>query len=429
MSVVRQGPPRLAIAVLCAVTSAASAQQPTVPPGEPTSLYATGLRSPRGMAFSLTGDLFVADPAMGVIWRVTSGRVLSTWVTFAKALMIARDGFGDLLVTTGGDTIYRLTPERTRSVFAVGSGVTGIIIGPDGDVWTGSRGALVRYSPLGARVSSIPLPSGCTGAVHLAMSPTHVMHFVAEGCAGVYRILNGFPDLVIAQPDLGALAFDAHGWLWVIDKGRRTALLYDPGYQLRQDPFATRVNGLGTIAFLRSVNGMTSRLLATADGTPSNLSIVEMNPNGMGAPGAATGIDLRVDGAIRPATHGAAYRDTVRVLNVSTATTLTRYSGALPPGITLRSNGELTGTPTATGVWAFSVIAQSGDRLGFGRVVLTVNAADQPSMITVVSVLLGVPGAQLSPAMVQLLDQQGNHNNLLDIGDLRAFVRTQGQLP
>src|SRR6185503_12323582 len=156
MSVVRHRPPRLAVVIiLCAVTAVASAQQPAVPPGEPTSVYVTGLRSPRGMAFSLTGDLFVADPSQGVIWRVTSSRVLSTFVSFPNALMMARDGFGDLLVTTGGDTIYRLTPERTRSVFAVGSRVTGIMIGPDGDVWTGARGAIVRYSPLGARLSSI----------------------------------------------------------------------------------------------------------------------------------------------------------------------------------------------------------------------------------------------------------------------------------
>src|SRR6185503_2979112 len=183
-----------------------------------------------------------------------------------------------------------------------------------------------------------------------------------------------------------------------------------------------------TIAFLRSVSGMTPRLLAAGDfGAPLNLNIVEMNPTGMGAPGAAMGIDLRVDGAIRTAMRGSAYRDTVRVLNGSAATTFTRYSGALPPGITLRSNGELTGTPTATGVYAFSVIAQSDDRLGFARVVLIVDPADQPSMIAVVSMLLGVPGAQLSPAMTQLLDQQGNNNTILDIGDLRAHLRTQGQ--
>lgn len=41
----------------------------------------------------------------------------------------------------------------------------------------------------------------------------------------------------------------------------------------------------------------------------------------------------------------------------------------------------------------------------------------------VVSAALGVQGI-LSPAQQQLLDAQGNHNGVLDIGDLRAYLRT-----
>src|SRR5688572_8737297 len=209
MAVVRQGPPRLAIAILCAVAVAASAQQPIVPPGEPTSVYAAGIHSPRGMAFSLRGDLFVADPGMDRIWRVSPGGEVSTFAPFVDPHMIARDGFGDLLVTTGSDTIYRVTPEGTRSVFAVSSNrVVSVTVGPDGDVWAGAQGAIIRYSPFGARLSSIPLPSGCTDVLSLALSPTRVLHFVSSGCAGVHRVANGFPELVIPeQPDLGTLAF------------------------------------------------------------------------------------------------------------------------------------------------------------------------------------------------------------------------------
>jgi hypothetical protein len=41
----------------------------------------------------------------------------------------------------------------------------------------------------------------------------------------------------------------------------------------------------------------------------------------------------------------------------------------------------------------------------------------------VVSAALGVPGS-LSPEQEQLLDAQGNHNGALDIGDLRAYLRS-----
>jgi hypothetical protein len=396
------------------------------------------LQAPRGMAFGLNGDLFVADDQAARIWRKPAGGVLSSFMTFAKPYLLARDGFGDLLVTTAGDTIYRVSPYGQRSVFAVAvaSEVTGITIGPDGDVWAGARTEIIRFSPLGARTASLALPAGCSGVPSLAFSPLGVLHFVGGGCPGVYGVVNGVPQLVIPERrGLTSLAFDTHGWLWVTDATQRAVLLYDAGYQLREDPFATAINAPTTLAFVRTGTGMTRRLLAShlSGSSAGERTIGEMNPNGMGASGWSIGIDLRVDGATRGATRGSAYRDTVRVLNASTPVTFTVYSGSLPPGIGLRSNGELTGTATASGTYAFSVIAQSGDRLGFGRVSLVVNEpgsppADQPSTITVIRALLGV-GSALAPDVVQFLDQQGNTNGVLDIGDLRAYLRAQGQLP
>jgi hypothetical protein len=56
-------------------------------------------------------------------------------------------------------------------------------------------------------------------------------------------------------------------------------------------------------------------------------------------------------------------------------------------------------------------------------------APGQPSAAEVARALLGVAGMTIVPAMVELLDQQGNQNGVLDIGDLRAYLRIQGHLP
>jgi hypothetical protein len=411
--------------MVCAVAAAASAQQPSLPPGEPTSPYAKGFASPRGMAFNLRGDLFVADPDAARIWRVPAdGSTLSTFVGFAKARNIVRDGFGDLLVTTGGDTVYRVAPDRVRSVFAIAAQANGITVGPDGDVWVGARREIVRYSPLGARLATIALPAGCRGVSSIAISPTRVLHFSAGGC-GVHRLVNGFPDLVIALPhDLGALTFDAHGWLWVTDTLQHAVMLFDPGYQLRENPFATRVSGQGSLAFVRGGAGMTPRLLAAAAGPEA--TIVEMNPRGMGAAGAGVGIDLFVTTELRAATRDVAYQDTLAVSNARGTPAFTLFDGVPPPGLTLSSNGVIRGTPRSSGTFRFSVVAQQGDSLGFGRITLQVNAI---TAFEVARVLLGIEGAALDPDVARFVDQQGNNNTLVDIGDLRAYLRKQGTLP
>ena len=44
----------------------------------------------------------------------------------------------------------------------------------------------------------------------------------------------------------------------------------------------------------------------------------------------------------------------------------------------------------------------------------------------VIDALLG--GSALSAAQVEYLDQLGNNNGILDVGDLRAYLRSRGQL-
>jgi hypothetical protein len=52
-----------------------------------------------------------------------------------------------------------------------------------------------------------------------------------------------------------------------------------------------------------------------------------------------------------------------------------------------------------------------------------------PTVAYVAHALLGIPGASLAPAISDYLDQQGNGNGLLDVGDFRAYLKSQGSLP
>jgi hypothetical protein len=156
--------------------------------------------------------------------------------------------------------------------------------------------------------------------------------------------------------------------------------------------------------------------------------ILEINHAGMGAPGADPG--LHVDrAALRPAGLTAAYADTFRLAGSSGSATWSVISGQLPPGLTLTAaTGVLTGTPTATGTFDFAVKAVNGSRAGFGRFTIAVGSAPpvQVAVNDIANALMG--GTTLSADVVSYLDSQGNNNGVLDVGDLRAYVRAQAML-
>jgi hypothetical protein len=48
---------------------------------------------------------------------------------------------------------------------------------------------------------------------------------------------------------------------------------------------------------------------------------------------------------------------------------------------------------------------------------------------TIVNALLAAQGAVPDSSLVRMLDRQGNGNGVLDVGDLRAYLRAEGLLP
>jgi large repetitive protein len=85
--------------------------------------------------------------------------------------------------------------------------------------------------------------------------------------------------------------------------------------------------------------------------------------------------------SIEPATLSQPYTETLTAKQVTNLNPLTGSdvqaawsveSGALPPGLALSPQGQLTGTPTAEGSWGFAIRAQNGNTIDSQEYVLTV---------------------------------------------------------
>lgn len=101
-----------------------------------------------------------------------------------------------------------------------------------------------------------------------------------------------------------------------------------------------------------------------------------------------------------------------------TATFTVKNPAELPPGITVAMNGEISGTPTATGAYAFTIILRTGTRTIEARRGLKVSRSTASLVLT--SPLLPPP-ARLLPYDFQLGAQGG-------VGPYRYLV-TSGILP
>lgn len=429
------------------VSGFATPPPPTPGPGDPTTLFATDLGGPYGVAAGPAGEFYVVDVDGRRLLQVSSAGVVSPLASFGlfTPIKVALDGFGDLVVTYGDSAftqggVYRVTRAGQVSSFATGLFHPGAItVGPDGDVWVLDLGRqlLYRFDPVGARKDSIDVTGAnvlsYTG--DLAFSPGGVL-YLSNGTTAIYRIVNRAPLLTIsAPPYLESLAFDGDGYLYVANGYLGQVLLYDPNNQIVNDPFArSNLGGPVYLAFGRAANGaMTSRLFASNYGfnlsPPYIGSMVEMRNEAMRAPGFRVGADLlSISTASLPGgVMGADYSATLQVTSPPGTPSWSVASGALPPGLSLNgATGTISGAPEAVGAFPFVARVAAGGRVGFRSFTLTVSAATV-SIADAANYLLG--SVQLAPELLRFLDLQGNRNLRYDIGDFRAYLRSQGQLP
>ncbi len=263
-----------------------------VPPGGTPNIFASGLDTPRGLAFDNTPppngpNLYVAnnntvdasvDPPVvqGSVLKFSSDGLMSTFATGFPAEFfvsgLATDSAGDLFVTAGPlatdnnpnppSTIYKITPDGALSSFAPlpgGVAGTGLACDSAGNVYVANsdaptataNGEILKFTPAGAPYD--PTPTGTPGVF---IGPTDFPYGGGQGPSG--------------------LAFDASGNLFV-----STVNGNDSTGEIRK--FASD----GTEITPRFATGLTKAPRGLAFDGAGNLFLAEL-----GIPGTATTGDI-----------------------------------------------------------------------------------------------------------------------------------------
>jgi len=169
------------------------------------STYATGLSTPRGLAFDAANNLYVANNGDSTIQKITPGGAMTT---FASGLSgydlygVAIDSVsGNIFVSainlsnTSNSAILEFTPTGTMSTFATVPSPGGLVFdnghnlfvthalaGPNGE----AEGGINEVSPLG--VVTAVVPTGMSDPIGLARSAVGDLY--AAERAGSMRILK-----------------------------------------------------------------------------------------------------------------------------------------------------------------------------------------------------------------------------------------------
>ena len=319
-------------------------------PGDPSTLYASNLGAPWGLA-AAPGRMYVVDRVNKRLQTVTASGAPVLVSTFAwHPVDVVLDGAGTPIVvgydeSTFGGRAVRVAANGSTTPFATtATPIVAVTVGPDGDVWMGINiDTIARFSAQGVRKATFVLPDQ-ESAMDLAFSPSGVLHVATY--FGVYRLNGGSFTRVEGIESAVGLAFDADGYLYVSSYSPAEVRLYTPAMTVQTAPFAlSNLDGPFNLAFTRDANGAMTRdlLVANAGSGPASSpgTIVRLNSTGVRAVGARVGVDI----------------------------------------------------PTI-------LIADAAAHLMGG--------ADQ-----------------LTTAQLNYLDMQGNRNGRYDIGDFRAFVRSQ----
>jgi streptogramin lyase len=194
--------------------------------------------APGGIAADSVGNLWIAFPSGNAVEEVkppyTSLTPTRSLPSGADPRWIARGPDGQTMWFTepGVDAIASVAQDGTVTQHPV-SGVTGtlgqIVLGPDGNLWTGSRGsgsnpsAVVRITA-GGTISVFDLPSASSANPDvIAVGPDHELWLAGGGGLTSVTTAGGFtdhPGILPSGDAISSLASDpgAADALWVTDQ-------------------------------------------------------------------------------------------------------------------------------------------------------------------------------------------------------------------
>jgi sugar lactone lactonase YvrE len=166
-----------------------------ITPGGAQSVFAGGV-DPQGLAFNSAGDLFESDYRSGNIYEYTPGGVQSTFATgLTLPLATAFNSVGDLFVGSGygngNGMITEIAPNGTKSLFATGlSFPGGLAFNSAGNLFVSSQsgGTIYEFTPEGVQSEFATVNS--TGINGLAFNSAGDL-FAASGSGPIIEITPG----------------------------------------------------------------------------------------------------------------------------------------------------------------------------------------------------------------------------------------------
>jgi hypothetical protein len=189
--------------------------------------FATDIMNATGLAFGMTGDLFVSSRYEGSIYTVDpAGNVQMFTEGMGIATGIAFDRSGSLYVGDRSGTIFKISPQKETFVFATlepSIAAYHLAFGLDDYLYvsgptTSSYDCVYRISPsgeVGKFYTGLGRPQGIAvdiqGAIYIVASH--------RGRRGIFRFRGANPEPVVAGVSLVGLAFDYEDNLLVVDSG------------------------------------------------------------------------------------------------------------------------------------------------------------------------------------------------------------------
>jgi uncharacterized repeat protein (TIGR01451 family) len=291
-----------------------------------------------------------------------------------------------------GNKVGRITPAGAVTEFRLpwsNSGPTGITAGPDGNLWfTESNGNKVGEITRAGAVAEFPLPTANSQPEGITAGPDGNLWFTESNANKVGRItpagaVTEFPIPTGGSQPYGITA-GADGNLWFTELNGNQVGRITPAGAVTEFPIPTA----------------NSQPEGITEGPDHNLWFTEANGNkvgriisGMPLGSASITVSSAPPISLSPSTlpnvtDGTPYSQAILATQAGYQTSwgpiTFAFTGTLPTGLNLSTDGVLSGTPTAPGTFTFTVTASDLGRFGVGsqQYSVTINPPPAPVVDT-----------------------------------------------